>query len=108
MSIEDFFSSTCKVRTRGVSDKWGKPSGFTLGPAKNCRFDPQTSVIGTDNKGNDIIVDGFVYMLPADKPKAEDELEIDGDNYRVVKSIGVKVQRDERDPHHVKIAVRKV
>ena len=107
MSIEDFFSSTCKVRTRSPSDKWGKAT-FVLGPAKKCRFDPQMSVIGADEKGNDIVVDGFVYLLPADKPKAEDELEIDGDNYRIVKAIGIKVQREFSDPHHVKIAVRKV
>lgn len=108
MSIENFLSSTCKIRTRGASDEWGKPSDFTLGPAKKCRFDPKTSVIGTDTKGNDIMIDGFVYMLPADQPNAEDELEIDGDIFRIVKAIGVKVQRGSSDPHHVKIAVRKL
>ena len=108
MSIEDFFSSTCKVRTRGASDKWGKPSGFTLGPAKACRFDPKTSVVGKDDKGKDVIVDGIIYLLPADKPNAEDPIEIDGVNFRIVKEIGVKEQRGSSDPHHVKIAVRKV
>ena len=108
MSIENFFSSTCKIRTRGASDEWGKPSGFTLGPAKKCRFDPKMSFTERDDKGNDIQVDGFVYILPDDIPKAEDEFEIDGQNFRIVKAIGVKVQRGFSDPHHVKIAVRKL
>ena len=105
MSIEDFFSSTCKVRTRGASDEYGEPVGFTVGAAKSCRFDPKKASIGIDDEGKNILVDGFVYMLPEDAPGQSDELEIDGDNFRIM---DIMTQRGESDPHHVKVAVRKV
>ena len=105
MSIEDFFSSTCKVRTRGDSDEYGEPLEFTVGAAKSCRFDPKKASIGIDDEGKNIIVDGFVYMLPEDAPGQSDELEINGDNFRIM---DIMTQRGESDPHHVKVAVRKV
>ena len=108
MSIEDFFSSTATVRVRGASNKFGKPASFTDGTPFACRFDPKTSKIMKDPEGKDVIVDGFVYLLPDNKPNAEDEIVVDGDTYRIIPEIGVKVQRGFSDVHHVKIAVRKL
>lgn len=105
MSIEDFFSSTCKVRVRDGSDRYGEPTGYTLGPAKSCRFDAKIAKIGVDDEGKDILVDGFVYTLPADAPSQSDELEVDGVNFRVIM---VMTPREFADEHHAKIAVRRV
>lgn len=105
MTIENFFSSTCKVRTRDGSDRYGEPTGFTLGAAKPCRFDPKIAKIGVDEEGKDILVDGFLYTLPDDAPGQSDEVEVDGVDFRVIM---VMTQRGSVDPHHVKTAIRKV
>jgi len=104
MSIEDFFSSTCQIRVRDGSDEYGEPTGFTLGAAKTCRIDPRKSSIGVDEEGKNIIVDGFVYLLPVDAPDKSDELVVDGEIFRILE---VVKQRELADPHHVKVAVRK-
>ncbi len=104
MSITDFFSSTCQVRTRDGTDDFGEPTGFTLGAAKSCRFSNEKGMISVGGQGKDVLIDGFVYMLPADAPKETDEIVVDGVIFRV---IDVNTIRGFRDQHHAKIAVRR-
>lgn len=108
MSIEDFFSSSCTVRVVDGFDEYGKPTGHTPGTAKACRFDPVAKVVRDRDTGDNIAVDGFVYIAVADAPGPSDEIIVDGDTYRIVPEIGLKTQRGFSDPHHVKLAVRKV
>ena len=103
MSIQDFFSSTCAVRSAGPEDEWGKET-FVLGADKPCRFDPKTGQETRDGNGENINIDGIVYMNVADAPAEEDELVVDGDDYRVIR---VTTQRGFGDVHHAKIMVRK-
>lgn len=104
MSITTFFSSTCRVRVASAFGKYGKAATFTLGDPKLCRFDPKDNEVATDKNGENVRISGFVYMLPADKPGESDELEVDGDDFRIIKIVQ---QRAFSDPHHVKIAVRR-
>lgn len=104
MSISKFFSSTCRVRTIDGFNKRGRPTGFTIQPAKKCRFDPQEGEKVVNEQGKDVLIDGFVYMLAPDAPKLSDELEIDGTDFRILK---VDTQRAFAATHHVKVAVRK-
>ncbi len=104
MSLDNMFSSTCRIRVAGAFDQWGKSTGFTPGPAFTCRFDPKDDEIVTNNKGEDVRISGFVYLLAANAPDPSDELEVDGDDYRIIK---IELQRGFSSAHHAKIAVRK-
>lgn len=107
MSIEDFFSSTAKIFTRGPSDEYGEAS-FVEGAAFPCRFDPKMSNVKIGDDQEDVLIDGFVYMLPANKPEEGDEIEVDGVRFRLVMPVGVTEQREFGDVHHIKVGVRKV
>ncbi len=104
MSISKFFSSTCRVRTVNGFNKRGRPTGFTIGAAKKCRFDPQEGEKVVNEQGKDVLIDGFVYLLVPDTPTLNDELEVDGTDFRILK---VDTQRAFAATHHVKVAVRK-
>ena len=104
MSITAFFSSTCRVRVASNFSRYGKAQTFTLGASKLCRFDPKDNEVVADKNGENVKISGFVYMLPVDKPGESDELEVDGDDFRIIKIVQ---QRGFSDPHHVKIAVRR-
>lgn len=107
MSIEDFFSSTATIFARGPSDEYGEAS-FVEGPAFSCRFDPKMSNVKIGDNQEDVLVDGFVYMLPPNKPNEGDEIKIDGVRFRLVMPVGVTEHREFTDIHHIKVGVRRV
>lgn len=104
MAIEDLFTNLFTVKSFAGTDEYGKDNDKIDGDSGNCRLVPTTGIVVVDSNGEDVLIDGRVYLLPEVTIDEKDDIDIDGIIYRIIK---LRRHTDSAVSHHIRIDIRK-
>ncbi len=81
--IEAVTSEACTLHS-ATRDEHNKPA-YAAGVPAACLYSPLMNHVETDDKGQDVIVDGCMIFRPGVTISEEYRVTYDGDNYRIIK-----------------------
>jgi hypothetical protein len=96
--LELYLHQTAEIAPKTGRDVYGKPTTGTTTTVK-CRFQ-EGSKVTKNQKGDEIGVDGEIWVKPTVEINLDDNITVDGTKYRVVK-LAKKIGMDGK-PDHIK------